>query len=94
MQKPKPGDIVMALTLQPLDFGNTSDDLYREFHLVRDYLQNTNSSAAYTAEELMTLAMTCSIQISRLLPTNRRSQKSMKASEASRSSFGVFGPWL
>ena len=42
----------MDLTLQLPHFGYTSNDLSRKFSLIRDYLEDTNVSAEYTAKEL------------------------------------------
>ena len=46
----------MAFTQPSSNVGYTSDDLNRKSTLIRDYLEGTNSSAKYTAEEITTLA--------------------------------------
>lgn len=46
----------MAFNQQTSNFGYTSDDLSRKFTLIRDYLEDTDSSASYTAQEITTVA--------------------------------------
>ena len=46
----------MALALRFSDIVGDSSNLCRELSLIRDYLEDTQSSAEYTAEELTTLA--------------------------------------
>ena len=46
----------MAFAQQLPNVGYTSDDLNRKFTLIREYLEGTNSSTKYTAEEITTLA--------------------------------------
>lgn len=46
----------MAFNQQTSNFGYTSDDLFRKFTLIRDYLEDTDSSASYTAQEITTFA--------------------------------------
>ena len=46
----------MTLTLRLPEFGYTSNDLSRKFGLIRDYLEDTDSRAESTAEQLTTPA--------------------------------------